>query len=144
MRVYFQQRLIGATWPPPDIKTFDPWDIPLINTSNPYCLSGTTVTWAHHAMLENDRKSLDKWFSAYSVFRFYFFMFSSIRIPPCNIHYRWKYLWFNILYGNRFSWFSCNYRNNFFSSMFIRSMKGHSNTRLITLDLKQQLGIGIL
>ena len=47
----------GATWPPPDIKTFDPWDIPLINTLI-LLLSGTTVTWAHHAMLENDRKGL--------------------------------------------------------------------------------------
>ena len=48
---------IGGIWPPADIKTFDPWDIPLINTLI-LLLSGTTVTWAHHAMLENDRKGL--------------------------------------------------------------------------------------
>ena len=48
-------RSCWSTWPPPDIKTFDPWDIPLINTLI-LLLSGTTVTWAHHAMLENDRK----------------------------------------------------------------------------------------
>ena len=42
---------------PADIKTFDPWDIPLINTLI-LLLSGTTVTWAHHAMIENDRKGL--------------------------------------------------------------------------------------
>ena len=28
----FPTETIGGTWPPPDIKTFDPWDIPLINT----------------------------------------------------------------------------------------------------------------
>jgi hypothetical protein len=53
----FPTEAIGGTWPPPDIKTFDPWDIPLINTLI-LLLSGTTVTWAHHAMLENDRKGL--------------------------------------------------------------------------------------
>ena len=48
---------IGSAWPPIEIKTFDPWDIPLINTLI-LLLSGTTVTWAHHALLENDRKGL--------------------------------------------------------------------------------------
>ena len=41
--------------PPKDIEVFDPWDIPLINTLV-LLLSGTTVTWAHHALLEDDRK----------------------------------------------------------------------------------------
>ena len=53
----FPTEAIGSTWPPADIKTFDPWDIPFINTLI-LLLSGTTVTWAHHAMIENDRKGL--------------------------------------------------------------------------------------
>lgn len=44
-------------WPPEGIKTFDAWDLPLLNTLI-LLLSGTTVTWAHHALLENDRKGL--------------------------------------------------------------------------------------
>lgn len=44
-------------WPPAGIKTFDPWDLPFINTLI-LLLSGTSVTWAHHALLENDRKGL--------------------------------------------------------------------------------------
>ena len=28
----FPTEAIGSVWPPADIKTFDPWDIPLINT----------------------------------------------------------------------------------------------------------------
>ncbi|PWE17657.1 cytochrome c oxidase subunit 3 [Marinicauda salina] len=43
------------TWPPPGIETFDPFHLPLINTMI-LLLSGTTVTWAHHALQHGDRK----------------------------------------------------------------------------------------
>ncbi len=59
--------LIGGQWPPVPVErtadggnfrsTFDPWGLPLVNTLV-LLLSGTTVTWAHHALLENDRKGL--------------------------------------------------------------------------------------
>lgn len=38
------------------VKTFDPFHLPLINTLI-LLLSGTTVTWAHHALQVGDRKS---------------------------------------------------------------------------------------
>jgi len=46
-----------GVWPPKGVVTFDPWDLPFTNTLI-LLLSGTTVTWAHHALLENDRKGL--------------------------------------------------------------------------------------
>ena len=46
---------LGGEWPPEGIDTFDPFDLPLINTLI-LLLSGCTVTWAHHALLHNDRK----------------------------------------------------------------------------------------
>jgi cytochrome c oxidase subunit 3 len=49
----------GGHWPPQGIETFDPWHLPLLNTLI-LLTSGTTVTWAHHALLENDRQGL-KW-----------------------------------------------------------------------------------
>ena len=51
--------LFGGVWPPRGIETFDPWHLPLLNTLI-LLTSGTTVTWAHHALLHNDRKGL-KW-----------------------------------------------------------------------------------
>jgi cytochrome c oxidase subunit III len=53
----FPDAVIGGVWPPKGIQTLDPWHIPLINTLI-LLLSGTTVTWAHHSLLENDRKGL--------------------------------------------------------------------------------------
>ncbi|HEV2162897.1 MAG TPA: cytochrome c oxidase subunit 3 [Stellaceae bacterium] len=48
---------VGGIWPPKGIRPFDPWDIAFLNTMV-LLLSGTTVTWAHHALIEGDRKNL--------------------------------------------------------------------------------------
>jgi cytochrome c oxidase subunit 3 len=44
-----------ATWPPHGVETVPPWQLPLVNTLT-LLLSGTTVTWAHHALQTGDRK----------------------------------------------------------------------------------------
>ncbi len=49
----------GGHWPPDGMEVFDPWHLPLLNTLI-LLTSGTTVTWAHHALLHNDRRGL-KW-----------------------------------------------------------------------------------
>jgi cytochrome c oxidase subunit 3 len=47
----------GGHWPPKGIEVLNPWHFPLLNTLI-LLTSGTTVTWAHHSLLHNDRKSL--------------------------------------------------------------------------------------
>jgi cytochrome c oxidase subunit 3 len=42
-------------WPPEGIATFDPWHIPLLNTLI-LLTSGTTVTWAHHAIQTGNQR----------------------------------------------------------------------------------------
>jgi cytochrome c oxidase subunit 3 len=54
---YQRLELTGGAWPPKGIEVFDPWHLPLLNTLI-LLTSGTTVTWAHHALLHGDRKGL--------------------------------------------------------------------------------------
>ncbi len=49
----------GGQWPPAGIEVLDPLHLPLFNTII-LLLSGTTVTWAHHSLMNNDRAGL-KW-----------------------------------------------------------------------------------
>nr|YP_010373803.1 cytochrome c oxidase subunit III [Harmostica fulvicornis]UPI55330.1 cytochrome c oxidase subunit III [Harmostica fulvicornis] len=42
----------GMMWPPTSIKTFNPTEIPLLNTII-LLSSGISVTWAHHSMMNN-------------------------------------------------------------------------------------------
>jgi cytochrome c oxidase subunit III len=46
---------IEGQWPPPGVQTFDTWDLPFLNTLI-LLTSGITVTWAHHALREGNRK----------------------------------------------------------------------------------------
>jgi cytochrome c oxidase subunit 3 len=57
---YFNSAIFHAdvgvpTWPPAGIVTLDPWHFPLLNTLI-LLTSGTTVTWAHHAIQTGDKK----------------------------------------------------------------------------------------
>jgi cytochrome c oxidase subunit 3 len=47
----------GGVWPPKGMEVLDPFHLPLYNTII-LLLSGTTVTWAHHSLINNNRKGL--------------------------------------------------------------------------------------
>ncbi|MEM9495663.1 MAG: cytochrome c oxidase subunit 3 [Pseudomonadota bacterium] len=47
----------GGVWPPQGVEPLNPWQLPLLNTLI-LLLSGTTVTWAHHAVQHGDKRGL--------------------------------------------------------------------------------------
>ncbi len=48
-----------AIWPPPNVHVIDPFDMPLMMTIT-LLLSGVTVTWAHHAIIEGRNREAAK------------------------------------------------------------------------------------
>ena len=46
-------------WPPKGLETLNAFEFPLLNTFI-LLLSGTTLTWAHHALIHGDRDSVKK------------------------------------------------------------------------------------
>lgn len=57
---FFHSRLaptpeLGCAWPPTGINVLNPYTIPLLNTAV-LLASGVTVTWAHHSLIEGNRK----------------------------------------------------------------------------------------
>lgn len=46
---------LGGYWPPAGIKPLNPLEVPLLNTSV-LLASGVSITWAHHSLIEGNRK----------------------------------------------------------------------------------------
>nr|YP_002117873.1 cytochrome c oxidase subunit III [Ursus spelaeus]AOD42460.1 cytochrome c oxidase subunit III [Ursus ingressus]QUA11514.1 cytochrome c oxidase subunit III [Ursus kanivetz]AOD42473.1 cytochrome c oxidase subunit III [Ursus ingressus]AOD42485.1 cytochrome c oxidase subunit III [Ursus ingressus]QJF46840.1 cytochrome c oxidase subunit III [Ursus ingressus] len=48
---------LGACWPPTGITPLNPLEVPLLNTSV-LLASGVSITWAHHSLMEGNRKHM--------------------------------------------------------------------------------------
>jgi cytochrome c oxidase subunit 3 len=57
--MYLRTEYTGGHWPPPQIETIPAFDLPFLMTMI-LLLSGCTVTWAHHAILEGHQDQMIK------------------------------------------------------------------------------------
>lgn len=48
---------IGGIWPPLEIVVLNTWEVPALNTAI-LLTSGASITWAHYALLKNDREQV--------------------------------------------------------------------------------------
>lgn len=62
---------IGSIWPPIRITPFNPFQIPLLNTII-LISSGVSVTWAHHALIENNNSQTTQGLFITIILGFYF------------------------------------------------------------------------
>ena len=92
----------GGVWPPKGIATFDPWHLPLLNTLI-LLTSGTTVTWAHHALLENDRKGLVWGLDLHHRARALLHLRASVGVCARCVPLLGQYLRRHLLHGDRIS-----------------------------------------
>nr|AGN71172.1 cytochrome c oxidase subunit III [Eleutherodactylus atkinsi] len=70
---------VGECWPPTGITPMDPFAVPLLNTTV-LLASGVSITWAHHSIMEGNRKEsiqalaltilLGAYFTALQVFEY--------------------------------------------------------------------------
>ena len=83
----------GGVWPPEGIETFNPFDLPLINTLV-LLLSGCTVTWSHHALVKDNRRDFHHgfgfdhccWARCSPVFRRLNIVMHPLDLPMVSIH----------------------------------------------------------
>ena len=102
----------AGIWPPAGIEVIDPWNIPLLNTLI-LLLSGTTVTWAHYELLNNNRKEMVKallctvllgvLFTSLQLFEYFHATFKFTGgIYPSNFYMATGFHGFHVLVGSIF------------------------------------------
>jgi cytochrome c oxidase subunit 3 len=77
---------VGGVWPPEGIKMVDPLNLPLMMTMI-LLLSGCTVTWAHAAILENEKESFVVALGLSALLGFIFLCFQVYEYSHLASHY---------------------------------------------------------
>jgi cytochrome c oxidase subunit III len=110
-------------WPPEGITTFDPWDLPLLNTIL-LLLSGCTVTWAHAAVLTGDRKGLVHGLGYTVLLGFTFSLFQALEYSHAAFDFKQGAYAANFYLATGFHGFHVIIGTIFLAVCWIRAMKG--------------------
>ncbi len=123
---FYPSAAIGFVWPPETIETVSPFHLPLLMTMI-LLLSGSTVTWAHHAILKDDKQDtvlalglsvfLGVMFLGFQVFEYGHLKFGFTEgIYPSTFYMATGFHGFHVLIGTIF-----------LAVTWIRAMRGHFN-----------------
>ncbi|MGZ7210052.1 MAG: cytochrome c oxidase subunit 3, partial [Methanobacterium sp.] len=111
-------------WPPAGIHTFDPWDIPFLNTLI-LLLSGCTVTWAHYSLLENNKKDLVKALTITVALGFIFTLFQAYEYHHAPFKFSDGIYPSNFFMATGFHGFHVIVGTIFLAVCLFRARKGH-------------------
>ena len=101
----------GGMWPPKGTEVLDPLNLPLLNTLI-LLTSGTTVTWAHHALLHNDRQGLKIGLTLTILLGLTFTCVQAWEYAHAPFAFQEFDLWRDLLHGDRLPRRPCDHRHD--------------------------------
>ncbi len=119
---------VDGQWPPAGIETFDPWQLPLINTLILLC-SGAFATWAHHAIQHDDRKGLVRGLIGAIVLGVLFTVFQAIEYAEAPFSFSGNIYGASFFMATGFHGFHVIVGTIFLAVCLIRALKGQMNSK---------------
>ncbi|GLK76934.1 cytochrome B562 [Methylopila jiangsuensis] len=114
----------GGVWPPKSIQTFDPWHLPLLNTMI-LLTSGTTITWAHHALVHGDRKGLKQGLALTILLGVLFSCLQAVEYHEATFAFSENIYGATFFMATGFHGFHVIVGTIFLAVCLVRAMKGH-------------------
>ncbi|MDB5491065.1 MAG: Cytochrome c oxidase subunit 3, partial [Micavibrio sp.] len=84
---YLRLEYTKGMWPPPQFETIAPFGLPLLMTMI-LLLSGCTVTWAHHEIIENNRGAIIKGLGITCLLGLVFLAFQGFEYHHAEFHFK--------------------------------------------------------
>jgi len=120
---YARVEATGGHWPPMGVELFNPWHLPLFNTII-LLTSGTTVTWAHHALLHGDRRGLKLGLALTVALGILFTIVQSIEYTHAGFTFSGNYYGATFFMATGFHGFHVIIGTIFLLVCLVRAMKG--------------------
>ncbi len=121
---YLRAAFTGGVWPPHGVETFDPWHLPLLNTLI-LLLSGTTVTAAHHALIDDDRAGFRQGLAATVVLGMLFTCLQAYEYAHAHFGFSGSIYGASFFMATGFHGFHVIVGTIFLAVCLIRAEKGH-------------------